>query len=168
MVGSILKMRYMKVATENELRAALPRTSPGRELYDWLKWAARRLDGVPVPNIVLRIEQEAAALAALPPDVALVSDRLAVTPREVDEPLPVPPYNDDRGDLQEAWQRGYRAALALDVEALRQAIEELPSRDFKWRWDDKPWTQVVRLDDVHKAIDRLTAADAGSARKGER
>jgi hypothetical protein len=43
--------------------------------------------------------------------------------------ITVPPYHDDRGDLQEAWMRGYHAALAaapapdagLDVERLRSA-----------------------------------------------
>ncbi len=29
-----------------------------------------------------------------------------------ERPDPVPPYHDDRGDLQEAWVRGYHAAEA--------------------------------------------------------
>jgi hypothetical protein len=38
-------------------------------------------------------------------------DRAAIAPDTTEATLPVPPYHDDRGDLQEAWIRGYRAAL---------------------------------------------------------
>jgi hypothetical protein len=61
------------------------------------------------------------------------------------QPDPIPPYNDDRGDLQEAWVRGYHAASqppAIDPERLARALWHLRAGTAKPpRPDSANWAE---------------------------